>query len=247
MICPNCNAEIKETDLLCPYCGYENSEIALKQHEDEMDATREAISEEKKRPERAEGKVKKSVKITFIVLGAVFVIAIALAFIIPGILREKSVDTQNDVLEKLEELYNNGDYIGMFDYVKVQEGYFSETYAKYYDLGSIASHYDLREEVLQNMKEAIILGVFSTPEEVGESLTRVFGDLYSLDEMRKKGYVHGEEKGVSELDEKLRTMLKSYTGFTDEEIEEGIAEASKKEKDYSKLAEIFIRNVNEEY
>ncbi len=142
MVCKHCGAEFNDTLLQCPYCGSENRAEAKRQKKkilrgydkeaEQMRADAELY------PEKAAKKITKKL---LIIIGAVLLIAvlmIVLYLIVSGQQAKANHASEKKHEEHLEELFRDGDYTGLIQYMKKEELY-DRDYEKY---GEVRYLYD---------------------------------------------------------------------------------------------------------
>lgn len=129
IICKNCGAEYDDEQDRCPYCGGDNFGKSVQVHEDTIHDLEREKRQWEKMPEKVAGKgMSWTAKIG---IAAVIMVAVicSIVFIVSSISRKVSYQVEQKNLEKLESLYQSGDYEGICEYLKTV----GHTYQSYFD------------------------------------------------------------------------------------------------------------------
>lgn len=245
MICNNCGAEISGKELLCPYCGAENADVAKKEQQDyirEYNRKKRAL---KKVPDKV---VKKTTKV--LVYGAGIVLGvIVLAFLVimafSNIMRGDMLAKQEKEINKLEEYYDAGDYSAMSEYLdKIDKR--GGSYEKYCRVADLYNGMDWRIESLKSNSEFVV-NIDLDATLVERDLEWCIEILYEIHEMEELGFPYGEKTGALFVREQYVSALKEYALLTDEEIQSAMFMYNEEENDYLELAEISIQRMEENF
>ena len=129
IICKNCGAEYDDEQDRCPYCGGDNFGKSVQVHEDTIHDLEREKRQWEKMPEKVAGKgMSWTAKLGIAAVIMVAVICI-IVFIVSSISHKVSYRVEQKNLEKLESLYQSGDYEGICEYLKTVE----YTYQSYFD------------------------------------------------------------------------------------------------------------------
>lgn len=247
MICKNCGAKINADELLCPYCGTENQEVAQKQQRDYIEDYAKKKRGLKKVPETV---VKKTTKGFFYVAGGIFGAVILLLIVsvaFSKLTRADMLSRQEKELEKLEKYYVSGEYAAMTEYLdKIDKR--GGSYEKY---RRIAELYDNMDRYIENLKsnaefvQKIDLDAVIVETYLGwciEELARIY-------EMEELEFPYGEKTGALYIKEQYYTAIKDYALLTEDEINSAVknTDLNSSDNDYMELAEISIQRMEEQF
>lgn len=243
MICKNCSAEISEKELLCPYCGTENFDVAKSEQEEYLAHFKKKRDEVKNIPEKM---MKNGPKKILKVVGTLIGVAVVVLVVVAGFSRIMAGDSlakQQKQIEKLEAYYQAGDYEQMCEYYEKLEVY-GGSFEKYARICRLYSNMDWRIEALKSNREfAAQIDMSATDVEV--DFDRCFSDLHEISEMEELEFPYGEETAALYIKKEYVDALKEYAYLTDEEIESGILMYGEEGSDYMELAEISIQRMEE--
>lgn len=249
MICKNCNAQISEKKLLCPYCGAENAEVAKKQQQDYLKSFEEKKKTLKKVPEKV---VRKTTK--WLLYGAMGTLALVILVIIvvigfSGLTNADMMAKQEKELEKLEQYYLAGDYEKLSSYLDKINSTNARggRYEKYWRIVDIYDSMDWHIKCLKSNTE-YVKNIDLDAMNVEEDLERCIAVLYKIYEMEELDFPYGEEVGAKYFEEKYILALKEYALLTDEEIENAVLNyQTHGDNDFMELAEISIQRMEEQF
>lgn len=243
MVCKNCGAKMEDGELLCQYCGTENSEVAKKQQEAYLEGYKKKRDELKNAPKKV---LKKTTKTLFyalaILLGGLALILVVI-FAFSKVTSGDLLAQQEEEIERLEQYYIAGDYETMCDYF-AQIGKRGGSYEKYDRIYDI--YWDLDDNIATLKNEWEYAGVIELEVTgVERAIEACIGRLAEIKEMEDFDFPYGEKEGALYVREQYMQALKSYMFLTEEEIESAISVYSEEENDYLELAEIAISRMEE--
>lgn len=217
MECPNCGAQLEENQRLCPYCGYENTEVAMREQESFIQSIYRKTAELFNIPERIVRKtVKKIIKVV-IVLFIFFIVMMIGKTVWIKIENENALKHQNENLDKLEEYYQNKEYDKMNDYLLTIEDAYESVYEKY---DMVSSLYRSFNETQNFLKQDIKLGGKNSPEIFGGYISQYVEILNKIAILEDGGFAYGEKEALLFYREEVMKELKNVMKLSDEEIEE---------------------------
>lgn len=239
MKCPNCDGEMWVTDIVCPYCGWENKENAKLEQAVKIEVIEQATKDEYQRPEQAAQKTKKPV-ILLVVFVAVLLAAILLVLWIVNAPKKDKTD-QSLLARKnaLEELYEAKNYSEMYTLLMSYDDYYSSFFEKYQRIGEILDNLGWRKESLTETIR-LLPGINEESvnfEDVGYNLTYILKPLRELYRLREEGYVYEEEEGAEYLIHDIETFLQEEVGFSMEEILEAMENYSNEDAVWKSFGE----------
>lgn len=243
MVCKNCGATMDENEVVCPYCGTENFEVAKKQQEEYVKEYRHKKKVVKTVPERF---VRKTTKTMFYIAGGVLAAIILLLIVAGAFSRVASgalLATQKKELEKLEKYYSAGDYEAMCDYLESIHKW-GGSYEKYDRIYRLYMGMDWKIEAIKSNLEYV--GIIELDaSDVESDIERCIAELAKITEMEKLGFPYGEKEGVLFIKSQYTDTLKTYAFLTDAEIESAVSIYKEDGNDYLELAEISIQRMEE--
>ena len=243
MVCKECGAQIDSNELLCPYCGAENFQVAKEQQDEYVKNYKRKKKEIKRMPEKL---VKKTTKSMFYLAGGLFAGVILLLIVVTAFSRVVSSDMlarQEKEIEKLEGYYSKGDYEAMCDYLeKIDKR--GGSYEKYNRICDLYSNMDWKIEALkENLEYAKTIELDATY--VAADLERCLAELKTIAEMETLQFPYGEKEGALYVKFQYVDALKNYALLTEAEIESAVSVYKQEGNDYLELAEIAIQRMEE--
>ena len=229
MKCQHCGAEYDDRSPVCPYCQSENIQEAERRKKEALAAyDKEALQMRKE----MEGYAKKKARtLTWWILRITGILFLAAALITAGILiagklwAGHSYKRDQAHLEKLNEMYVQGDYAGIAEYVKENE-LWSVSYEKYEQIYYVQNAYDRFLEQLTQLKQLSEETVLDREKQIGyiESSASYAADdacyvLSKSAEYAKDAAILGNEACMEQFYE-LCTQTLLQLGCTGEETEE---------------------------
>ena len=231
--CPNCGAQLDPGTFTCPYCGYENTEKAREQEEEELSKLRQ------KHRLKLKALPGKMVNRYTLILGAALALLVLAAAgyvitrsIIKNLEAEKAYQEKEAMLSHLEDLYQSGEYEKLKDEY-YDSGYYGASFGKYSNTAEISS---LRKYAVSSLTLAAESEILRTPDHLGECLRAAFHCLARCRKLREEGFLYGEEQAVSSMEADVTAVLTDVWGLTEEEIAEGLEKYVDRSTDYSGLA-----------
>ena len=236
MTCSNCGAELPENALLCPYCGYENEAIAEEKHRQEISGIYAKIAALLHVPERVAARAKRILLCAMLVIVVVAAVAFLAAFLYSKLAPEAALRRQDAALEKLEQLWQNGEYDALPAALEQTERVYSGAYEKYRTVGALFETLGNEEESCAETAE-FVAGFPEGADLLNYDLKNLFSLLRECSALSEAGFVYGEQDAVAELERRAHALLTETLLLTEDEIAEGIALDAEKETDYQALAE----------
>ncbi|MGN0341250.1 MAG: hypothetical protein ACI4DO_00490 [Roseburia sp.] len=220
IICKNCGAEYDENTERCPYCGGDNFKKSVQTHEEKL----RDLHEEKKKWENMPDKVAHRMT-SFTAKGIIFAVIGVMVFcllLFAGIkLKNRIVNNRDETaIEKLEEMYQKGDYAGILEYMDTLENPYQKKFEKYYQIVKmerpLTSLFEEDEEYLQylameNLPPSNIQNIVWTLEQC-----QVCEDAY---------YKYDEQDIVEDYREQCYDYLEEQYGIPRQETQEVLEEA----------------------
>ena len=249
MICKNCSAQISETELLCPYCGAENAEVAKKQQQDYIKNYELKKKTLKKVPDKV---VKKTTK--WLLYGAMGTLALViLVFIVvmafSGLTNGDMMAKQEKEISVLEQYYVDGDYENMVKYLEKINSTNARggRYEKYWRIAGLYDSMNWHLEGLENNAE-FVKNIDLDASNTEDDLERCIAVLYEIHEIKELDYPYDEETGVLYIEEQYISALKEYALLTKEEIENAVLSYNPDgANDFMELAEISIQRMEDAF
>ena len=131
IICKNCGAEYDDEQDRCPYCGGDNFGKSVQVHEDTIHDLEREKRQWEKMPEKVAGKgMSWTAKIGIAAILLVIIICI-ITFISTFFSRKISYRQDQKNLRALESMYQEGDYEGIYQYVRTMDNSYNTYYDKY--------------------------------------------------------------------------------------------------------------------
>ena len=140
--CDNCGAQYDDEENQCPYCGCDNFGKIVQEHEDIINGLKREKEKMQNMPQKA-AKTGKSLT-RKILIGLVILVTIsALYTLISGIIERKiSYQIKTRRIEKLEAMYQQGDYQGIYQYIKKKSLFYDSAYDKYSDIAEMERYFE---------------------------------------------------------------------------------------------------------
>lgn len=230
MQCPNCGAEISKEELHCPYCLWENPNIAKKSQRKIVDLIYQKTADLIHLPEKSVRKISRWLLIIAGIALAAYLAVLAFTGISTVISNENSYQRQQENLEKLEKYYQAGDYETMLDFLnKLEDGY-RVTYEKYDIIGRLSRGIFEVEALLNNDFEYELRS--TSADAFAWYIYWLEKDINKIKKLEENGFVYGEGEQALQLKNKALLILRQSLCMTDDEIE---AAAQWKEDDEQML------------
>lgn len=243
MVCKECGAQIDSNELLCPYCGAENFQVAKEQQDEYVKNYKRKKKEIKRMPEKL---VKKTTKSMFYLAGGLFVGVILLLIVVTAFSKIVSSDMlarQEKELANLESYYVQGDYETMCNYLeKIDKR--GGSYEKYNRISDLYRNMDWKiQAVKDNLEYAKAIELDATY--VAADLERCLAELAKIAEMESLHFPYGEKEGALFVKAQYMSALTEYALLTETEIESAVSVYKQEGNDYLELAEIAIQRMEE--
>lgn len=254
MICKFCNGEYPSDVPVCPYCGTENEEVADRRKKEILTGydkeERDIRKQAEEFPKKAAHKLTK-----YILMGIAGVLAAGIVIALISILVGKlsvnlSYKNEQVHLEKLEELYQTGDYAAIKTYLRKHD-LWSRDFEKYSQVAEAYEKYVHMEEAAEEIEEIISEGVMTYEEKVElcsywmENILEYAAKvLHTCDEYANDKIFLQNEEELQALYDRCTAYLKEF-GFATEDIEllQNWDGESDLEEQMRTLQEYFFENV----
>lgn len=237
-LCPKCGAEFDDLNIRCPFCGFYNDDLALKQEESEMEELRsrhETVM--KKMPQALVIKNRRRILSAMVAAVIFIIVAVIAGSIIYNISERAKYAAKQKFIARLEEMYQNGEYDELFD-AYYGKGYYGASFGKYENTADIAMerYYAVRDLETLSAGDA-------DAASLERALQKSFRCLYLAQRMREQGFIYGEGDAVEKLEDEMKSAMKELWGMSDDEIREGTERYDGRNTDYSELAERLINGM----
>ena len=239
MICKNCGGEISGDEIQCPYCGWENDVVAVKEQEQEIESIREKTREFYRKPEKVARKTSSVLVWTLSVIAVIFVLSIIAGISINYFAEKNEYSNQQNALSDLEKLYSAGDYEAMNTRLESLPDSYSPSFAKYTTVGRMYERLSRLEEECPETAE-FVAGYPKGGDLLDYDLKNLFAILLECQKLEQAGFVYGEEKAAVQFTAQAKDLLTDVLLLTDEEIQQGFELASEEEPDFTELRLITV-------
>ena len=193
MICKNCGATLQDDVPICPYCGTDNFQNSLREHQDTVNDFRKKIFFWRNLPDRVAKKGQRLVVIGLIVFFILAIVVGVVGVIAGKVESKRTYEKEMVAVEELEKLYLEKDYDGVAETYREYELGYGSKFAKYDEVEQMNYYYhqakDSMEEDIRQAKEL---------QDDICMYTQVdwFQLLRCCDEFEKAGYLYEEEEAV---------------------------------------------------
>lgn len=215
MICKNCGAELQEDVRSCPFCGADNFEQSLKEHQDTVNDSNRRAYFWKSLPDRM---AKISGKAVIIGLVLFFAVAAIVAVVGAGMKRadaKRQYQREMQTIEELETLYQEGDYDAVAEKYLESTDRYGAKFAKYSETELLNYCYHCAKD---SMEQDIALAKRQQSEEFLYSQVSWFELLRYCVTYEKEGYRYDEEEMVSYYRQEAMTVLQEELKFSGPQI-----------------------------
>lgn len=216
MECPNCGAHLEENQRICSYCGYENTEVAMKEQESFIQSIYRKTAELFKIPERIVRKTVKMIVRVMIICVILFAVILLVKFMWIRHEKENAIKTQNEALETLENYYQNKEYGEMYKYLLSLDESYESVYYKYNMVGSLNQTF---HETKNFVKQDLAYEGENNPEIFGGYIAQYTEILNKIAILEDGGFAYGEKEALLYYRKEVMKELKNTLKMTDEEIE----------------------------
>ena len=238
--CPNCGALIPADAIICPYCQYENEELAKQAEEDKIEDLIEDHNEEVKRlPKKL---VKKNTKVFAVVIIVLVIILFSAVYMLNRtgrLIQESKYTSKENLVDKLEEYYQAGDYEKVTDTYLDSNGW-GGSFGKYANTADVYIDCHYAVESLKMAAEARGYTNEQRENDLKDALRESIWALIHAQKFRDEGFNYGEGKAVDTLSGEVEDTLKNVWGITDQELANAKEVYVDKNTDYSELAHILV-------
>ncbi len=242
MLCENCGAEIPEDTVVCPYCDYEIPHNAEKELQQEVDSIRNRRIDME---ELSENRVRKGTRTIVGIFLGLIILAVLVAIVVAVYTYVRSrteLSRQQAQIRKLEEYYQAGEYVEMYEYLNEKvEKYYSQTFEKYYFIGDIANSMEQWEEdgYGYDWKHPIQYARDNPgrlkSDFIDYDIKALIADLGNLRTHREQGYRYGEDVAAKYYEDMIHRLLLEEYLMTEEEIDAEVARYQEAEANYDYL------------
>lgn len=222
IICKNCGAEYDDEQDRCPYCGGDNFGRSVQLHEDMMNELKREKRQWEKMPEKVAGKgMSWTARLGIGTVIAVVIICI-IVFIASSISRKVSYQVEQKNLEKLESLYQSGDYEGICEYLKKV----GHTYQSYFDKYTEVERMQRYLNNLHDEDDSYLQWIVKNDKaDALSNIDYIVGILSECQEAADAYYKYEEEDAVTYYTEYCYDYMKEHYEISEDEIKSCIDEA----------------------
>ena len=241
MDCQNCGAEYDDALHVCPHCGAENMEAAVREQENQVLFYRNKAEEVKQKPEKAAKKAGRLVLIAAVALVLLFIIILIGTFAVSKTTAENALKNQQEQLEMLEAFYQAGDYAAMGEYYRGLEHAYGATFEKYKRV----------DYLYRRMGYLISLLAYDAKshnfnaEYIADDLDDAFKILAEIHEYETAQFLYDESDGLLYIKRTLTDALINDMMLTEEEINAAVLRYEENTSDYTELAELSAKRLEE--
>lgn len=235
--CDNCGAQYDEEADKCPYCGSDNFGKVVQEHEDIINGLNREKEHLEQLPQKAAKKGKSLV--TKLLIGLIVLVIVVAAYegISAIVNRKVSYHAKQRHSQKMETMYQEGDYAGILHYMEKKNLMYTSGYEKYSDVADMERYFeryldpmddDYRRWIVENKQWDSIYDV--------KYIMYILATCqYSQDEH----YKYGEEASAAYYMDKAYEYLLDNYGITKEDTDKLIEAAGGfDEDDYDRLRQI---------
>ena len=229
MICKNCGAEYDDNLIQCPYCEAENTQKVYQNHYEYIDDLKKRTTDVK----NLSNKITNTSTSIFVKGIVAFVVIIVIVLIIGFIWAKANgaigLENQEKDLEKLESLYQSGNYNEMLEYYYDCDSR-GGAFEKYYRIGSVYGTYEWAVSDVDNLKTYAGFVKDGTAKaelmdtDIKTCLKHIFEAMSEIAEYREEGYLYGEEEVLEQIDGNLYEILEEELFWAEDKIEELLKE-----------------------
>ena len=221
--CDNCGAQYDDEADKCPYCGSDNFGKIVQEHEDIVNGLNREKEHLEQLPKNAAKKGRSLMTRLLIGLVVLVVIAVVYEAISAVATRKISYHSMQRHTKKLESMYQQEDYAGIYHYMKKKDLLYRNGYDKYSDIANMERYF---EEYMDYMDEGyrswiVKNGMWDSIYDV----TYVIQVLSQCQLKEDERYKYGDEAAVAYYRQKSYEYLKEHYGITQEETDQLIEDA----------------------
>ena len=215
IICKNCGAEYDDEQDRCPYCGGDNFGKSVQVHEDMMNELKREKRQWEKMPEKVAGKgMSWTAKLGIAAVIMVAVICI-IVFIVSSISHKVSYRVEQKNLEKLESLYQSGDYEGICEYLKTVEYTYQSYFDKYTEIAGMQRYLNYLNDEDDFYLQWI---VENDKADALSNISYIVSILNECQEAADAYYKYEEEDAVAYYKEYCYDYMKEHYEISEDEI-----------------------------
>lgn len=220
MLCNSCGAEIAEDVLVCHFCGSEVIANAHKEHNREIDKLKNEASWIRNSTVKHDiNGINRGIAKILGVIAAFLCAVIAISMVTKTVNGRHEAKRQEKQLQKLESLYQQGDYDGLYDYFYEKcDGRYEGMFMKYEKVCHLNRTLDyVRDNIDEDSIESIKKGY---RDDISWVLWNFVEVVCDAEESRGLDYPCEEEAGVVYYEEEAMHALKDVLLLKDSEIQE---------------------------
>lgn len=235
--CDNCGAQYDEEADKCPYCGSDNFGKAVQEHEDIISGLNREKEHLEQLPQKAAKKGKSLV--TKLLIGLIVLVIVVAAYegISAIVNRKVSYHAKQRHSQKMETMYQEGDYAGILHYMEKKNLMYTSGYEKFSDIADMERYF---ERYLDPMDDDYRRWIVENKE--WDSIYDVKYIMYILANCQYSQdhrYKYDEEASVTYYREKAYEYILENYGITKEDTDKLIEAAGGfDEDDYDRLRQI---------
>ena len=218
--CSNCGAWLEDNIQVCPYCGYENEDMAKAEQDEALEIYEEMTRDLGVRHHKVVKKSSKYVVLIGLSIFALFIVGVILSWAISSCQADNSLANQKKELAKLESYYVDKDYASMTKYMN-KLGYRGASYEKYKRVAEQYDNMEWRIDAIVSESEFIAKIDLKT-EDVARAMSYAFKEMVQIKLMEEEGFRYGEEEGMVYIWECYESAFKKYMLLTEDEIEAAV-------------------------
>jgi hypothetical protein len=241
-ICTNCGAEINSTEVTCPFCGWENEELAEKKRNQELSKLENINRDFIELPKKA---ARKTFPVFFTMAAVILVLVLAISVGTHCSNRsnaEGKYRNQQKLLGDLEELYIAGDFESMNELLSDNNTSLDASFSKYNNIGRMYTNIMWLEKDVPGSVD-FAKKYLEQPDTFRYEFLRLFNLLRDCEELRANGYAYGEEAEVTDFSQRAEALLRDVLFLTDEEISRGIEISKEDNPDFTELINISFERL----
>ena len=234
--CDNCGAKYEEEADQCPYCGSDNFGKAVQEHEDIINGLNREKEHLEQLPQKAAKRGKSLMTRVLIGLVALVIVVAAYEGISAVVSRKVAYHAVLRHSQKLETLYEEGDYAGILHYMEKKNLMYTSAYEKYSEVADMERYF---ESYLEPADEDYLSWIVENDR--WDSIYDVKYIMYILQTCQKaqdQHYKYEEETSTAYYRQKSYEYLLDNYGVTKKETDQLIEDAGGFNDDYDRLKQI---------
>lgn len=243
--CTNCGAEYDSELLKCPYCEFENTEVAQENYREKIEELIEEREEIRKLPKKVTAKRTKIVfsAVAFMLLAVIFIMVLMEAT--QKMRKEQQVEQEQHNKDIMERYLNNKDYAQFYSYYQSLD-YAYMVYNKYDEISTVYYWYECMESDFEYQFTGYNAGNKDVHVTwVALALNEYCTMLKWADEYLNDNYRYGNEEHIQAICDMATERLKEMYQMDDAMIEAVLAVEKQRGEDstvYNEIAEDVVEN-----